>query len=87
MGCVHTKILFCDTTKEKLNQRSETGGGINYKACAMLRIENPLYATNVATYTSSMVMDIEQNQVKRVPSTLTCFDTGFSSTISFMQLI
>lgn len=53
MECVHTKILCCDTTKEKLHQRRGTGWGI------------------------SITMS----------SILTCFVTGFSSTINFMQLI
>jgi hypothetical protein len=59
IGCVHAKISFCDTTKEKLHHRRGTGGGINYKACAMLRIDNSLYANSVATYTSSTVMEIK----------------------------
>jgi hypothetical protein len=59
MGCVHTKILFCHTTKGKLHQRRGTGGVINYKACVILRVDNSLHANSVAMYMSSTVMEIK----------------------------
>jgi hypothetical protein len=71
------QYLFCDKTKEKLHQRTRTSGGINYMACAILRIDNSLYANSAAAY--RRIMEITKNQVKCVAFTHTCFSNPINS--------